>query len=253
MDIKNSVKWIIRAAGYNIRKDIRKDKNKTIIDNESHGFVFPEATYSPWLSDTEFVKVYDSIRKDTLIDIYRCYEIWELVEESMKNKGSLIEVGVWRGGSAGLIAKRTAQLDKTRTVYACDTFEGVVKASDKDTFYKGGEHSDTSKHHVENLLYNKLGLKNVKLIEGIFPDVVKDKMNNEVFTFCHIDVDVYQSAKEIVNWIWEKLVIGGIILYDDYGFEGCEGITKFVNEERLLSDRIIIHNLNGHAIIIKMR
>jgi len=31
------------------------------------------------------------------------------------------------------------------TLYCCDTFEGVVKASSKDNFYKGGEHKDVMK------------------------------------------------------------------------------------------------------------
>ncbi len=58
-------------------------------------------------------------------------------------------------------------------------------------------------------------------------------------------------AKHIIGWIWEKLLPGGIIVYDDYGFESCPGITKHVEEQILLEDRIILHNLNGHAIIIK--
>jgi O-methyltransferase len=73
------------------------------------------------------------------------------------------------------------------------------------------------------------------------------------FRLCHVDVDVYESAKAIAEWIWPRLVMGGIIVYDDYGFHDCTGITRFVNEERLKSDRVVIHNLNGHALVIKIR
>ena len=48
-----------------------------------------------------------------------------------------------------------------------------------------------------------------------------------------------------------RLVLGGIVVYDDYGFQGCEGITRFVEEQRGLPDRLLLHNLNGHAIIVK--
>lgn len=44
---------------------------------------------------------------------------------------------------------------------------------------------------------------------------------------------------------------GGIIVYDDYGFLGCEGIARFVNEQITDSDRLIFRNLNGHAIVVK--
>ena len=47
-------------------------------------------------------------------------------------------------------------------------------------------------------------------------------------------------------------MIGGIVVYDDYGFKGCDGITTHVNEQIQLQDRFVIHNLNGHAIIIKL-
>jgi len=47
------------------------------------------------------------------------------------------------------------------------------------------------------------------------------------------------------------MVPGGIIVYDDYGFSSCAGITKYVNEQVMCKDRVVIHNLNGHAIVIK--
>ena len=43
-------------------------------------------------------------------------------------------------------------------------------------------------------------------------------------------------------------------MFDDYGFSGCEGVTKYVNELRESNrDLFFIHNLNGHAILIKQR
>ncbi len=63
---------------------------------------------------------------------------------------------------------------------------------------------------------------------------------------------LYQSAKDIaLEWIWHKMVPGGIVVYDDYGFPSCVGITRYVEEQTLCGDRILIHNLNGHAVVIK--
>ena len=96
-------------------------------------------------------------------------------------------------------------------------------------------------------------LKNVRILEGVFPDETSHLIENPIFRLCHIDVDIYQSAKDIVGWIWDKLVVGGIIIYDDYGFQHCDGITKFVEEQKMIPDRLIFHNLNGHAVIIKIK
>ena len=63
-----------------------------------HAEVFPNATYSPWLADNEFQTSYERIRGNTLVDRYRCYELWQLIAETAKLKaGGVIEVGVWRG------------------------------------------------------------------------------------------------------------------------------------------------------------
>ena len=139
-------------------------------------------------------------------------------------------------------------------VYLCDTFTGVVKAGVNDGWYQGGEHADTSRGTVEDLIHGVMNLSNVIILEGIFPDdtggVLEEK--NARFSLCHVDVDVYQSAKDILDWIWARMVIGGLVVYDDYGFATCEGITRFVNEQVLLNDRLVFHNLNGHAVVVKM-
>jgi hypothetical protein len=212
--------------------------------------ILPCASYAPWLTDSIFISVYETIKNNTLVDKYRCYELWQLVKESSKLDGAIIEVGVWRGGTGALIAKQAELCGIKSTVYLCDTFTGVVKAGKNDSSYNGGEHADTSKETVEKLI-EKMELKNTKILVGIFPDDTEMYVKDKKFRFCHIDVDVYQSAKDIVEWIWTKLSIGGLLVFDDYGFKGCDGITKFVNEERNKKNCNVIHNLNGHGIIIK--
>ena len=148
------------------------------------------------------------------------------------------------------MARKCQLLGIDADVYLCDTFRGVVKAGPDDGAYTGGEHSDTGKEIVVELC-NALKLDRVRILEGIFPDDTGHEVNSCQFRFCHIDVDVYESARDIVDWIWPRLVPGGLIVYDDYGFHDCTGITRFVNEERAKTDRFVIHNLNGHAIVIK--
>jgi O-methyltransferase len=216
-----------------------------------HSQVWPFATYSPWLTDTAFKRVYDEIKHHTLVDHYLCYDLWQLVAEVAKlDRGDLIEVGSWRGGTGCVIARRALFCSLLSTVFLCDTFRGVVKAGALDTFYTGGEHADTSPEIVNDLV-RRLRLRNVQVLIGVFPEETGHLIADREFRLCHIDVDVYQSAADIVEWIWPRLVPGGMIVYDDYGFRGCEGVTQFVNEQRLKRDRIILHNLNGHAVEIK--
>jgi O-methyltransferase len=216
-----------------------------------YDYVYPIANYAPWNSDAGFISVYKTIRANTLVDIYRCWELWSLVNQTEKLGGGILEVGVWRGGTGALMAKRAQLARANNSVYLCDTFEGVVKAGAEDTIYKGGEHADTAQHVVEDLV-RALDLKNVRILKGIFPDETGHLVDpGERFRLCHIDVDVYTSARDVMDWIWDRMVPGGVVVYDDYGFSFCEGITKYVNEQVGKADRLVLHNLNGHAIVIK--
>jgi O-methyltransferase len=214
--------------------------------------VTPYANYAPWIEDKTFSSIYTTVQNNTMVDIYRSYELWELIKESAKLDGAILEVGVWRGGSGALMAKQAELTGIESTVYLCDTFKGIVKANENDPIHRDGKFANTSKETVEDLI-DTLQLKNTKILSGIFPEETEKFVEDNKFRFCHIDVDVYQSAKDIVEWIWPKLVVGGILVFDDYGFVACLGVTKFVNEEKDKNDRLVLYNLNGHGIIIKIK
>jgi O-methyltransferase len=204
------------------------------------------ARYSPWLSDREFRKAYAAIRDFTLVDEYRCYELWDLAKQTVPVEGSILEVGVWRGGTGCMLALAAP----AKTVYLADTFEGVVKAGAKDTRYVGREHNDASEAAVRTLLAS-VGAGNARVLKGIFPEDTGNSVSGPV-SLLHIDVDVYQSGKDIVEWGLGRLPVGATIVFDDYGFRGCEGITRLVHELRgSLRGFTFIHNLNGHAIFIR--
>jgi O-methyltransferase len=242
--VREPVLALLRRLGYEVIK--------VNTEGALHGPILPGATHSPWNGDAEFQATLRAIQGHTLVDAYRCYELWTLVDGVKHCPGDLIEVGVWRGGTGALIARRAALSGLQATVHLCDTFTGVVKASDRDPVYVGGEHADTSEPQVRALL-DGMGLRNAHILRGIFPDDTGSTLQDRRFRFCHIDVDVYDSARDIVAWIWDRLSVGGVIVYDDYGIATTAGVTRFVDEQRGLPDRVTVYNLNGHAVTIKTR
>lgn len=242
---------LLSKAGYQV---INKSKMNFAVNNFQYEVITPFANYAPWLKDVEFQSIYEKIKGNTLVDFYRCFEIWQLVEEvhTLDKSAGFLEVGVWKGGTAGIIGRKLALLGSTVPFYLADTFTGIVKASEKDEFYKGGEHADTTIAMVEDLM--KGVYNNYNILTGIFPNDKAMKISlNEIFGLCHIDVDVYQSAKDIVEWVWDRLIVGGMIVFDDYGFHTTTGVTTLVNELRNMPDRVVIYNLNGHAIVVKIK
>ena len=215
-----------------------------------YGRIQPVSDYRPWDVDEEFRRVSEPLRSYTMVDDMRMYELWTLSAEALKRDGDLLEVGVWRGGSGALLAAR-AQAAGRRT-WLADTFQGVVKAGPKDEYYKGGEHANTTMDFVREALATLDDASDVEILEGIFPDDTGDQVRSAQFCFVHVDVDVYQSALDVFEWAWPRMSVGGMVVFDDYGFYGCEGVTRCVDELRDGGDRVFFHNLNGHAVLLKL-
>jgi O-methyltransferase len=219
----------------------------------SHELIMPmTSTYSPWYDDIVFRSVYDSIGGNTFVDQYKCYELWEQLGQLGHLDGDILEVGVWRGGTGVLMAKRAKTVAPTARVYLAATLQGVAKATAADPWYKGGEHADTSPEIVRALA-SRLDVS-VELLTGIFPEATGDAVADRRFRLVHIDVDVYQSAKDVLEWAWPRLVVGGIVVWDDYGAFECEGVATLGRSlfDAKMSFARLVHNVNGHLVLIKL-
>jgi O-methyltransferase len=221
------------------------------LDPQCHAIIIPESSLSPWRSDEAFRETLAKIEPFTLVDEMRLYELWRFAAELATVPGDILEVGVWRGGSGCLVASQSARSGSDATVYLCDTFSGVVKAGDPDPIYEGGEHGDTSVALVRELAAS-MGLDNVKILVGTFPDESGDAVEAHRFKLVHLDVDVYEGTKDAATWVWPRLVQGGVIVVDDYGGDGMDGVRHAVDEFADQSSCRMVHNLNGHAVLVKV-
>ncbi|NBP00443.1 MAG: hypothetical protein EBU90_10030 [Proteobacteria bacterium] len=164
---------------------------------------------------------------NTVIPPWKLDFLWNAVESCPK--GDIIEIGCWRGGSSLVIAGASKIYKPESNVYLCDTFKGIVLAGPNDNHHKDGDFSNTSKEHVYNLLVSNQITK-FNLIEGIFPLETSEQVSTSMISLVHIDVDVYESYKLILNWVQDKLVPGAILIFDDYSGAGCLGARKAVDE-----------------------
>jgi O-methyltransferase len=233
----------LRRFGLEVRRAHRSDAE--------YSDVTPRAMYSPWNTDPEFRATFAQVEGHTLVDVYRCYELWSLTRELAGVPGALIEIGVWRGGTGAVIAKSASLTGIRDPVYLCDTFHGVPKAGERDPVYRGGEHADTSRSIVEDLL-SRVGVGNATIVPGVFPEESGGKVPSTRFRLAHVDVDTYQSAKDCVEHLWPKLSAGGVVVFDDYGFDGLRGVREYADELRGRPNRLFVHNLNGHGLLVKL-
>lgn len=146
--------------------------------------------------------------------------------------GAIVEVGVWRGGSA--LALST--LDRALFLY--DTFEGIPYQGALDTGNPVGKFGDTSAEAVQALI------PQATVIKGLFPDSLIDM---PPVGFVHADADQYDSTKAILEHMPARMVPGGLILLDDFGVEDCQGCTQAVIDS---GRRFMVLNDTGKALVM---
>lgn len=152
--------------------------------------------------------------------------------------GDIVEFGIYKGTSLVrlLSFRNLLENDFSRKIYAFDVFgkfpNDLKLETDRD-FVKRFEEAGgfgISKEKLEFHLQKK-NFENFELIEGNILDTVPQfTMQNpaQKIALLHIDVDVYEPTKVILEQFWNKLVPGGILMLDDYGT--VEGETKAVDE-----------------------
>ncbi|MBK7322752.1 MAG: hypothetical protein IPI82_09980 [Candidatus Microthrix sp.] len=71
---KSSVLWL------RDRRRLERILAKGVVDGSrsrySHRLLAPTATLSPWYDDEAFLAVYEAVTDHTLVDIYRCWDLW---------------------------------------------------------------------------------------------------------------------------------------------------------------------------------
>lgn len=175
-----------------------------------------------------FEQIHKQIIGLTLVSEDRCKALFDLAQQANKLKGDVAEIGVYKGGTAKLLALSCPD----KAVHLFDTFQGMPAKDDPSIdIHKEGDFDDTSLEDVQNALSE---CENAKFYQGMFPETVDDTVS-EKFSLVHSDVDLYQCNVDVLEYFYPRMVKGGIIVFDDYEWEGCPGIRKSLEE--FLSDK----------------
>ncbi|MDZ4147233.1 MAG: TylF/MycF/NovP-related O-methyltransferase [Flavobacteriaceae bacterium] len=172
----------------------------------------------------------------------------EIYNKILELPGDILEFGVYKGTSLVrlLSFRNLLENENSRKVFGFDIYgkfpETFELESDKQFIEKfenaGG--FGISKKELEVHLDNK-GFRNYELIEGDILKTIDEYLTNNPsrkISLLHIDVDVYEPTKIILEKLWSRVVKGGILMLDDYGT--VEGETKAVDE--FFADQNIIIN-----------
>jgi O-methyltransferase len=182
--------------------------------------------YSPWLGAPDFEAEYGAIAAHTLVSRDRCYVLWRMIRQALALGGDVVECGVYRGGTALLIARAIAAASPGRRLLLFDTFKGLPTENRDIDRMGGGDLAETSVEAVGALLGEHA---NVSICPGFVPDSFAGRDIQRV-AFAHVDLDLYQGTQGALAFLYPRMVPGGIMVIDDYGFPSCPGARRAVDE-----------------------
>ncbi len=149
------------------------------------------------------------------------YQLFSIVKSTEKIKGDIAEIGVYKGGSAKIICEAKGN----KKLHLFDTFEGLPEVDiNKDEKYL---HKGDFKGSVEEVQDTLKDYENVFIYKGLFSKT-SEQIKDKRFSLVNIDVDLYKSVLDCLDFFYPRMNKGGIILSHDYRLKGGKmAIDKF--------------------------
>jgi len=188
--------------------------------------------------EPRFYELYEKCRRYTMTSVERLYALYKSVEYIVLANilGDFAEAGVWRGGSCMLIAETLLALgDRSRSIFLFDTFEGHPEPdAEKDVDLWGNRAIDDWQRMVTddtqgNWAYTSLCEVKANLAQTGYPAnklvFVKGLLENtaavvpsmDKLALLRLDTDWHASTKAALDYLYPRLMRGGILIVDDYG------------------------------------
>ena len=205
--MKVLIRRALNAWGYDLRKV--SPKPLTIPDGKFYAPLF-----SPWLGYGPFQQIWEDIKPHTLISPERAYVLHTLAAQALALGADLWECGVYKGGTARLLKNLVAAHSAPASLHLFDTFAGMPETDPQRDLHGRGDFGDTDLASVQRAVGPS---ERVVYHQGFIPDTFGG-LEGARIAVAHIDVDIYQSVRDCCEFILPRLVPGGILMIDDYGY-----------------------------------
>jgi hypothetical protein len=194
-------------------------------------------------------------------------------------EGDIVECGVFEGAFEEIWINELMKNNTTRDIYLFDTFGGCTEPTENDYTCKNTRLYSMNNDQVINwwkstIINDKVNgmcyspLENVKnrlnstgypqqylhYIIGDVMDTLQDKtVIPEKIAILRLDTDWYESSKYELERMYDNVVTGGVIIFDDYyHWDGQRKATdEFFSSRNLNYDMVNLNNCQTGAIIKK--
>jgi macrocin-O-methyltransferase TylF-like protien len=225
-----------------------------------------------WVNDREFCQRYETARVATdnprdSLHIQRSYVLCEVFKLALsarttaENPVHVAECGVLGGTTIHQLCAILVEQELKAVTHAFDSFEGLPGRTEDDVINR--YHPERSLRRswigkwkgvlacpLETAQRNLAEFDFVRFYKGWIPERFADiaELN---FRFVHIDVDLHDPVQESLNFFWPRMLPGGVVVLDDYGFFDWPG-AKLATENFCQAQSLTPLRLpTGQAILFK--
>ena len=201
-----------------------------------------------WISEAQ--GLFDQLSIDSEyfeIRAERLFVVREVVRELDGLPGDLAEFGVHKGTSALVMLSSSDQ----GRYYGVDSFEGLSEpiAGVDGSYWSRGALAvafDDAKDRLSGWE------DRATLVKGWIPDCLGQLPADLKVRFAHVDVDLYEPTLSSLEFVGPRMVSGGVIICDDYGFVTCPGARQAVDEFiGAYPEFRMIHLPTGQGLLIR--
>jgi O-methyltransferase len=192
--------------------------------------------YSPFQHDPAWSEAYDEMASEWYLatpglDIrWRMWILTSMARQARRLPGNVAEFGVYRAGCTRMILGTVGTAPGAR-YHLFDTFAGIPDSElTEDERAQGyvGRLSDTSVDYVRERLAPWSDTL-VFHVGDVFETIPKADTGD--LSLVHMDLNASAPTRLALEYAYERLVPGGIIVFDDYGYGE-------VNDQRTVIDEV---------------
>lgn len=202
------------------------------------------------LTSEQFQDVLQVCSKRSMISSARMQNLLRLALDCINtNKtGAFVEAGVWKGGAVSLLTYLAKFENKNRQVFALDSFEGLPEPGEFDiethsNILAINQWENKSwcinwctaglQELEESLKLVKCAQDDIHVVKGFFENTVPGW--NTPIAILRCDADWYSSTKCLLENMYQYVVPGGYVIFDDYGWwKGCQkAVDEFIEQNKL--------------------
>lgn len=202
--------------------------------------------YLKYQKDLEILNKIRKIGKDNNIPNFweiEAYMYAQCLISTQHLEGDVAEVGVYIGRTAKMIEGFRGD----RCLFLFDTFTGIPgNVKEIDDMYWEGKYDDVNYEKVKEMFK---GDPNVFIHKGVFPQDTGYTIKLNKFSFVHLDVNIYQSTKDCLEFFWPKMVDNGIILI--HNTSQAEGAKQALQEFNKKTNTIAVKLPCNLSLMIK--